>query len=417
MRPCKLEFLFLCALIGMLMNMIDLAKAQGIERLSLSGESVAEQLRRTGNDQPYNMHLGPVSVRTEADVTANFNDNIGLTKNGRTADCIVTPEAYLYGTWKVSDLNTIQFDIGLGYEAYLLHSQFNNIIVSPDSIAQFNLFVGDVLITFHDAFSYQQDPTQIGQLSNQTRLARFTNDAGVTATWDLNDIVLTLAYDHSNLWVTQSAYSYLTNQSDTVAPKFTVKVNETIDTGVEVSVTDVRYDQSFQNDYVSESAGPFVTARLSSNLSVEGRIGGYFSQYSSGGGNGDSQSNVSSFYGSVAVNHRINDTMNESATAGREYIPGLTSNYTQRIYANYTYTWQAMKYLNLGGNILWENLNDSDATAREDSNRYGAGVSVNDSIAEHATLTFNYQYLIKDANPTFLSYYQNSTTVALRYQF
>ena len=417
MRPCNLRFVFLCALIGMLMNMIDLVKAQGIERQSLSGESVAEQLRRTGDDIPYNMRLGPVSVRAEADISANFNDNIGLTKDGRIADCIMTPEAYLFGTWKVSDLNTLQFEVGLGYEAYLLHSEFNSIIISPDSTAQFNLFVGDVLLSFHNSFSYQQDPTQIGQLSNQVRLSRFTNDAGVSATWDLNDIVLSLAYDHSNLWVLQTSYDYLTNQSDTVAPKFTVKVNESIETGIEVSVSDVRYEQSFQNDYVTESVGPFVTATVSNNLSVQGRIGGYFSQYDTGGGNGDSQSDISSFYVSAAVSHRINDTMNESATAGREYIPGLTSNYTQRIYANYTFTWQAMKYLNLGGNILWENLEDSDSFQREDSNRYGAGVSINDSITEHATLTFNYQYLIKDAEPSSLSYYQNSTTVGLRYQF
>ena len=399
------------------MNMIDFAKAQGIERLSLSGESVAEQLQRTGDDQPYNLRLGPVSVRADADVTAQFNDNIGLTKDGRAADCIVTPEATLHASWKLTELNTLQFDVGIGYEAYLFHSQYNNIIVSPDSLAQFNLFIGDVILNFHDAFSYQQDPTQIGQLSNQTRLSRFTNDAGITATWDLNEFVLTLAYDHSNLWVTQSTYSYLTNQSDTVAPKITVKVNETIDTGVELSATDVRYEQSFQNDYTSLSAGPFVTARVTDHLSLEGRVGAYLSDYDTGGGNGDSQSSVSSFYGSAAVNHRLNDTMNESATLGREYIPGLTSNFTQRVYANYTYTWQAMKYLNLGGNILWENLDDSDATQHEDSNRYGAGVSAYDSISQHATLTFDYQFLIKDANPSYLSYYQNSATVGLRYQF
>jgi hypothetical protein len=396
--------------------MINHAAAQGIERESLSGESVAEQLRQSGVNQPYNLLLGPVTLRAEADATVNYNDNIGLNKTGRLSDVILTPSGVLNADWKVSDLNDIHLVLGIGYEAYLIHSQFNSLLLSPDSEAQFNFFVGDVIITLHDSFSYQQDPTAIAQLSNQTRLSRWQNDVGVSATWDLDEIILSLDYDHANLWVTQSAYSYLTNQSDTFSPKVTVKVNPSIDAGVSLSVSDVRYEQSFENDYVSLSVGPFVNATISKNLSVDAQVGGYFADYDTGGGNGDSE-NVSSFYGSAGVTHRINDFLNQSATVGREFIPGLTSNFTQRVYANYTLTWQATKDINLGGNLLWENLDDSDAIFHEDSNRYGAGISANDNLNQHLTLSFNYQYLIKDANPSILDYSQNSTTVGMRYQF
>jgi len=396
--------------------MINHAAAQGIERESLSGESVAQQLQQQGINQPYNLRLGPVTLRAEADLTADFNDNIGLTKDGRTADIILTPGAVLNAHWKVSDLNHLDLVLGLGYEAYLFHSQYNSLLLSPDSEAQFNFFVGDVILTLHDSFSYQQDPTAIAQLSNQTRLSRWQNDAGLRATWDLDDIILSLDYDHANLWVTQSTYDYLSNQSDTFAPKVTVKVDSSINTGVETSVSDVRYEQNFENDYVSLSVGPFVTAKISDNLSVDAHAGGYFSDYSTGGGNGDSQ-NVSSFYGNAGVTHRINDSISESATVGREFIPGLTSNFTQRVYANYTATWQATPDINVGGNLLWENLDDSDAVDREDSNRYGAGLSASDNLNQHLTLSFNYQYLIKDASPSYLGYQQNSATFGARYQF
>jgi len=396
--------------------MTDKAKSQGIDRESLSGESVAAQLRQSGVDQPYNLRLGPATLRVEADITTSFNDNINLAKTGRIADILITPSSVIHAHWKVSDLNSIDLDLGIGYQMYLLHSQYNSLLLSPDSEAQFNFFVGDVAINLHDGFSYQEDPTQIGQLSNTTRLSRFQNDAGIRGTWDLNDIVLSLDYDHANLWVTQSVYDYLTNQSDTLAPKVTIKVDKTIDTGIGTSFSDVRYEQNFQNDYTTFSAGPFVTATFSHNLSVNAQAGGYFSDYSKGGLNGDGE-NISSYYGSAGVNHRINDAIHESLTAGREFLPGLTSNFTERIYANYTDTWQATSSINVGANLLWENLVDSNASFRETSNRYGFGLNLDDNVTEHATLSLNYQHILKDANPSALSYDQNLGTVGFRYQF
>ena len=398
------------------MFMIDQAKAQGIERESLSGESIAAQLRQSSVSPNYNLKIGPVGIRLDASLTTSYSDNINLSKAERIGDFTTTPSVGLNAHWAVSDLNTLDFHMGIGYQTYLSHSQYNSILLSPDSEANFNFFVAEVAINVHDSFSYQQDPTQIGQLSNTVRLSRFQNDAGVSATWDAGSFVLTLGYDHTNFWVTDSTYDYLTNQSDSISPRVSYKINESIQTGLEGGFSDVRYEQSFQNDYKTLTVGPFVTAEVSKNLSINARGGGYFSDYANGGGNGDSE-NVSSFYASAGLTHRINDALTESVTAGREYIPGLTSNFTERIYTNYTLTWQATNYLNLGGNFLWENLTDSAATVSEKSNRYGFGLNLTDNLTEHATLDLNYQYLLKDADPSFLGYEQNQGTVGINYHF
>ena len=392
------------------------AMAQGIERESLSGSGVADQLRQTGDSQDYNLKLGPVTLRVDADVDTGYNDNINLVQTGRISDFIVTPMLTVHGNWQVTDLNTLSFNVGVGYEAYLSHSQYNDVLLSPDSEASFNFFIGDVALNAHDSFSYQQDPTEIGQLSNTTRLSRFQNDAGISATWDLDQIVLTLSYDHSNFWVYQSAYDYLTNQGDTVAPKLTYKVDQSIDTGMDFSYSNVRYQENFENNYMTVSAGPFVTAKLSDNLSLQGRVGGYFAEYAHGGLNGDNE-DVSSYYLSGGVNHRINDALSESLSAGREFIPGLTSNFTERIYANYGDTWKATSQISFTSSLWWENLTDSDATFREDSNRYGVTLHMEDNFAQHLTLTLDYQFILKDADPSYLSYYQDVATVGVRYRF
>jgi hypothetical protein len=384
--------------------------------VSQTGESLAEQLQQSGSNQPYNLKLGPIQLRAEADLTGTFNDNIGLTKSDRISDFIITPMGIIHGRWEVSDLNTLTLNVGIGYEAYMFNSQYNSLLIAPDSEASFNFFVGEVAINLHDNFSYEQDPTTVGQLSNQVRLSRFQNDVGVSAKWDLNDVMVEADYDHTNLWVTQSYYDYLTNQSDTIAPKFTIKLDESISTGVSASFSDTRYERSFENDNTSESAGPFVNATFSKYLSLTAQLGGFLTQYDHGGGNGDS-SDVSSYYAYLGVNHQINDVLTESLTGGKEYLPGLTSNYTERIYANYGDHWQATKSISVASSLFWENLSDSNATFRENSDRYGVNLGLTDSLSDHATLSFNYQFLLKDADPSYLSYYQSQGTVGMQYNF
>jgi hypothetical protein len=384
--------------------------------VSQTGESLAEQLQQSGSNQPYNLKLGPIELRAEADLTGTFNDNIGLTKTDRISDFIITPMGIIHGRWEVSDLNTLTLNVGIGYEAYMFNSQYNSLLIAPDSEASFNFFVGEVAINLHDAFSYEQDPTTVGQLSNQVRLSRFQNDVGVSAKWDLNDVMVEADYDHTNLWVTQTYYDYLTNQSDTIAPKVTIKLDESISTGVSASFSDTRYERSFENDNTSESAGPFVNATFSKYLSLTAQLGGFLTQYDHGGGNGDS-SDVSSYYAYLGVNHQINDVLTESLTGGKEYLPGLTSNYTERIYANYGDHWQATKSISVASSLFWENLSDSNATFRENSDRYGVNLGFTDSLSDHANLTFNYQFLLKDADPSYLSYYQSQGTVGMQYNF
>src|ERR1700679_2074176 len=148
----------ICILLVALFSLTEKASAQGIERESVAGPEAAEALRGSDVNQPYNLQIGPVTLRADAGVSTTFDDNINLAKNGREADVIVTPNFGIHGLWQISDLNTLSFDLGIGYEAYLTHSQNDSINVTPDSQLQFNVFAGDFKFNFHDNFSYQNDP-------------------------------------------------------------------------------------------------------------------------------------------------------------------------------------------------------------------------------------------------------------------
>jgi len=384
--------------------------------VSQTGESLAQALQEQNANQSYNLRLGGLLLRAEADTTVTVNDNIGLSKDNRETDILVSPMGVLHGRYNVSAINSLTFNIGIGYQAYLLHPQYDCVLIAPDSEVNFNLFVGDVAVNLHDSFSYEQDPTQVGQLSNQVRLSRFMNDAGVSATWDLDEFSFEADYDHSNLWVLDSVYNYLTDQSDTIAPKMTIKLDETLSTGLSASFSDTRYQQSFENDNTNESFGPFVTATFSNFLSLNAAAGGYLTQYDHGGGNGDN-SGLASYYANLGINHEITQFLSESLTAGKEYLPGLTSNYTSRIYVNYSDQWSPTKQIGLGASVFWENLSDSDATARQTSDRYGLNLNLTDALNDHLRLNLGYEFLLKESDPSYLSYYQDVGTLGMQYNF
>ncbi len=390
--------------------------AQGIERYSLAGESAYAASAANTSNQPYNLQIGPVTLRVDAGSTLSYNDNITLADTGRQSDWIVTPDLNLHAKWQATELNALTLDLGLSYQHFLSHSVYDGVQIAPNSQTQFNIFIGDVKINLHDIFSYQQNPLEVGQLSNVAQFDVFSNDAGVTADWDLSDIILSLSYDHGSLWAFQQTYSYLNNQSETVTPVVTVNLSKTIQAGVSGSVIDTRFDQRVQNDSVQLTAGPFVTAQISDNLSAQARVGWEYAKYDQGGSNGD-QSNISAPSGSAGVTHRINDALQESLTAGREFLPGITSNYTDRVYVNYTPTWHATSLFDIAPEFWWESLQDSYATVHENSTRFGADLAIGFEVTEKMTLNLSYNYVIKNSNEKSMDYYQNLLGLGLKYQF
>src|ERR1022692_3627264 len=48
-------------------------------------------------NQPYNLKIGPVTLRADAGSTVSYNDNINLANTGRQEDWIITPNLNVHG--------------------------------------------------------------------------------------------------------------------------------------------------------------------------------------------------------------------------------------------------------------------------------------------------------------------------------
>ncbi len=406
---------------GLLLGFLFLAllgkgAAQEPAAQSLAGENAADALKQAESNQPYNLQLGPVTLRADASVSSQFNDNINVAKDGRQADAIIQPSVAVTGNWHVTDLNTLTFSIGASYQEYVDHSSYSTFLISPGSQLEFNLFVGDVKLHLYDQFSYQQDPVAVGQLSNTNEFDRFINVAGVRADWDLGDMIISADFNHTSFWVFSEPYKYLSYQADTISPEVTFKLSPTVEAGLMTAFTDVRYSENVQPDQDSASGGPYVTASITPNLSVTAEAGFYYARYGSGL-NGDPASSNATYYANLALNHRINDVLQETFTVGRETILGINTDYTERVFANYTANWAATSFLNIAGNLWWENLNDSSGPYAENADRYGVGLTFNYQLMDHLSASLAYQYVLKDAEPSYLSYYQDVVTLGLSYHF
>src|SRR6516225_6046706 len=143
----------LCLVFGLISSHLlctPQALSQESIRASLAGDATAFARRPALSNTGYNLQLGPVLAKLSASLGLEFNDNITLSESNRESDLIVRPSLGANVVWQVSELNALRLDLGIGYAAYAVHSEFDtqSLLVAPQSALSFDVYVGDFRITF-----------------------------------------------------------------------------------------------------------------------------------------------------------------------------------------------------------------------------------------------------------------------------
>jgi hypothetical protein len=264
------------AIIAPLLCAATIVQAQDAVRPSLAGEAAAEARRQSTDRIPYNLLVGPVRFRFSATAGVEYNDNINVAEVNEQEDFIFRPQFNFNALWPITQLNTLRFDIGVGYAFYADHSEYNTngILLSPGSQLSFDIFVSDFRINFHDRFSLEQDPIGEPGLSNVADYGRFQNTAGVSVLWDLNKAVVTFGYDHYTFVATNDDFEYLDRNSEILMATVSVAATSTTGVGLETSYVYNRYQEELLNDSDTWSIGAFVETALTSYLKLR-LAGGY----------------------------------------------------------------------------------------------------------------------------------------------
>lgn len=417
------------AVIAPVLCAASIVMAQDAVRPSLAGEAAAEARRQSTDRIPYNLLAGPIRFRFSATAGLEYNDNINVAEINTQEDVIFRPQINMNALWPITQLNTLRFDIGIGYGFYLDHSEnnTNGILLSPGSQLAFDVFVGDFRINFHDRFSLQQDPIDEPAISNTADYGRFENTIGVSVLWDLNKAVLTLGYDHYTFIATNDEFEYLDRDSEILMGTASFAVTSTTGLGIESSYVLNSYDQRKLNDSDTFSLGGFVETAITSYLKA--RIAGGWQHIEFDGmfvflgdiGPGlrafRDESEYDDFYVNLLISHRINASFSHSLSAGREAQLGVNSNFVELKYVRHTATWNIVNRTLLATELFYEDARESGGFLDEHLHRYGGAISLGYQLTQHVTLGARYQYTQKDSDVILRDYRQNRVSIDGTYSF
>ena len=395
--------------------------AQESIRPSNTGSEASETRKGAPSSGNYFLKAGPVNFSASAMMGVEYNDNIGLSQDHRESDLVLRPTVEIDSMWRVTTLNTLRFNIGIGYAAYTQHSNLNtrSVLLDPGSQVAFDIYVGGIMkLTFHDRFAILQTPADEPNLSNTARFDRFQNAAGVTALFDFNDLKVVLGYDHFNYSAFGNEFDFLNRSEEQLFASASVQLSDAVIVGVDGHTSLINYQTDFNNDGQSWGAGPFIEATLSNYTTL--RLGGGYQgmNFDGNGASGD-LSNYSGWYANVTVAQRLNQYWSHSLSAGHEARLGLEVNFAEYTYVRYLAQWQINPRLNASIEGFVENANESGTTAQnsENASRWGGGVSLAWRLGNKVSVDLGYHYVKKNSDLPLRDYYQNVGTLVLKYEF
>lgn len=387
------------------------------------------------------MKVGPVLLNFNSSLEADFNDNIAVSSSGQVSDFLLTPEVGIDASWPVSQENTLSLTTSLGYTFYLFHPKYDTsqALVSPNSRLSFNIYTGDFKINLHDDFSYEQDPVTEAVLSNIVNFDRFSNDAGIGVTWDLNKVILNLNYDHINFFsfdlqnvngTHASNPGALDYSADQVSASAEFHFSSTFITGLEATGSLRSYDQ-FSGDYDQFSVGPYVKVQVTDHIKAEASAG---FQYASTPANdltpnqilqpnslqaNSSSSSSDSYYADLSLEQKVNAYYFHRLALGHDLQLDILGDQSDSTYVNYTSSWKVNNHLNLAFTLGYQDVSESGGGLLDVAsyNLLTFGAQANFPVTKRISGSVFYQFNDKFAAASDQSYEQNKLGMILTYHF
>ncbi len=363
----------------------------------------------------YNMRIGAVDFAFGIGLGVEFNDNIRLAPSGEEqSDIILRPFADLSAMWRVTELNTLNLNLGVGYSKYLDNSDLDSggLLVTPNSSISFQFFVGDFRITLSDTFSYQEDTTTTPELSDTGVFKRFENQVGVQVDWNANqNLIITTGYTHYDLWVVDNEEFETAERSiDTVYVRPSIQISPTITAGLNTSASWITFKSDERDDSFNVFVGPFVDMQITDYTSARLEVG--WQQFNSQGPSGD----TGSIYVRAEINNQLTSAFTHRIAFQRSNEVGILNERYEINRLEYGMAWALLPSITLNGDIFYENYSGSGEGA-DSGDRFGLSLGVGYQLTRSITLGASYRFLTKESDQPQSDYTQNSFVLTLAYRF
>ena len=388
----------------------------------------------------YNFAIRDIRFSLAVGAGIEYNDNITLSDKNRIEDFVFRPSLDLQATWRLSDLNTLRFNIGVSYAKYFDHSEFDSdsVLLSPNSELALTFYISSIKFTVRDRFSYQEDTYDVGVLSNVAVYGRYENQAGIEMDWAINQALdLRVGYDHYNLWTTNDEFKNQDRAIDTIYVKPSVQLNPAIKIGVNASYSFINFDSADRGDGDGFLVGPFIEWQLSpfTNLYLEGGFQNL--SFDKGGDFLNAQidqlgltsadaaavrgilrdnSDSSSYYIKFEINNNPTESFRHRLSFSKTTEVGFASNSYDIYHAEYNADWKIFQHAELGPTLFYEHY-DTSGDPGEKADRFGAALGLRYHFTNSLTLGLDYRFVYKDSNFDNADYYQNLALLSLYYKF
>ena len=424
---------------ALLLLAAGMASAQESLRNSLAGDAAAEASRQQAGSQNYTYKAGDFRLLVAPSVGMEWNDNVNLVKTNAQSDFILEPLVQLTGSYPVTQRNLFLFSAGVGYDEYLEHGQYSAVRLNTDSQLSFDMYIKDFWINFHDRFSAVEDPGAQASLARTARYGTFMNTAGLTTTWDLEDVVLTLGYDHRNSLATSGEYSYLDQSAELPLARAGFRINSQLTAGVEGTASFTTYDQAVLNNNQSYSAGLYADWKPGSFFHIQPRAGYTIYQFQhtsqsfainhqigSGlpivlpAGQSIQTSDLNTWYADLTVSHQASKLASYAFSAGHEIRLGIQSDAIEDWYFRPNVTWTIFKDVSLNTSLFYEHGNQGAGNVTgnlaETYDWYGGGLTASYPLMKKLMFSLNYRLTLRSSNTADRDYAQNIVGLRLTYQ-
>ena len=317
-------------------------------------------------------------------------------------------------------MNELRLDLGVGYQAYLSHSNLNStaLLISPNSLLSFDVYVGDFRFNFHDRLSLQQNPVDTIDLSNVARFERLENTAGVWAVWDLNQVKIMGGYDHYLFQSLDSTFNYLNRSEEQFLFSGTVILNRTTTTGIRGTAALIDYNSNTVfNDATQFSVGPFLEMDLSPYTRIRAAAG-YEALYFRGHNAAQAQSDANGWFAELDIVQRLNRYFTQYLNTGYDTELGVTTAFQRIAFVRYTGEWRVNSRLNVVLQGFYEHTRESASIFGEESaSLYGGSIFLSTRLARKVTAGLGYLLTLRDSNIADRHYSQNRIIFRIAYQF
>ena len=387
-------------------------------RTSVAGEQAEEALAKANATVGYyNLKMGDLQLRLQSGLSIEADDNVNLVNSDKQGDVIISPSVNAHLTYPISEKNSLNFNIGIGYSAYVVHQNLDQLFITPGTELSFNIFVKDFVINLHDRLSITEQSYENPEASGVANYSYLENDAGISATWDLNKAQISVDYDHVNLVSFNSAVSQEDSTEELFSANAGLDVNNFSELGVEISAGIIKYDQNILNGGVQYSAGLFYKLQLSQYISLRADAGYFIDQLDNNSTSTTNfQSNVDAFYGSLSLEHRINEHVTYTLQGGRQIQSGLFSDTLDLYYAQLQANWSVVRQWPFTTYFSYENGTETGGLG-EKIERYGFGASVSRAITRKLDASLAYSFWDRLSNLPGRDYTDNQIVLTLTYNF